>query len=76
MPSDPLLLRVPEAAARLGIGRSTLYVLMASGDIASVQIGRSRRIREDTLTAWVDRLPTGYVETDETGEPRIVRQLK
>jgi excisionase family DNA binding protein len=47
-----------EAATALGISRSTLYVLLASGDIPSLRIGASRRIRSTALDAYVDGLGT------------------
>jgi excisionase family DNA binding protein len=36
--------RVDEACRFLGVGRSTLYVLMTGGDLPVVKIGRCRRI--------------------------------
>lgn len=51
-----LLLKSDEAADVLGIGRSTLYELLAAGEIESVQIGRSRRIPFAALQEYVDRL--------------------
>lgn len=51
----PSLLRVNEAAKVLGVGRSTLYNLIWSGDIATVNIGRCRRIPADTLEAFIIR---------------------
>lgn len=38
------LLRPEEAAEALGIGRAKTYELITSGQIRSIQIGRSRRI--------------------------------
>jgi excisionase family DNA binding protein len=39
-----LLLTSPEAAASLGISRSLVYELVQMGTIATVKIGRSRRV--------------------------------
>lgn len=51
------LLYTPEQAAHaLGIGRSTLYVLLADGSIPSVRIGRRRRIPVDGLRRYVASL--------------------
>ncbi len=45
------------AAARwLSISRSKVYELMASGELASVQIDRSRRITRAALEDYVERL--------------------
>jgi excisionase family DNA binding protein len=52
---DPLLHRVPEAAWRLGLSRSTLYELIAAGELRVVRIGRAVRIPTTELTAWVQR---------------------
>lgn len=48
-----LLLRIPEAAAALAIGRSTLYELVARGEIETVKINRSVRIPLASLERWV-----------------------
>jgi len=39
--AERLTVRVPEAAEMLSIGRSTLYQLIGSGDIATVKAGRT-----------------------------------
>ncbi|MRX42353.1 helix-turn-helix domain-containing protein [Agromyces kandeliae] len=55
--NDAPLLYSPESAARLlGVGRSTVYELLADGSLASLKIGRARRIRREDLVALVDRL--------------------
>ena len=53
----PLLLTVNQAAAALGIGRSTMYTLMYRGDIQPVHIGRSIRIHSQDLEQFVAGLP-------------------
>ena len=53
---DQLLLRPVEAAARLGIGRTKLYELMASGELRSVKIGGARRVSATALTEFVAAL--------------------
>jgi excisionase family DNA binding protein len=52
---DPTLvaLTVEEAARRLGVGRTTMYALLASGEIPSVSIGRLRRIPAEALNDYV-----------------------
>jgi excisionase family DNA binding protein len=49
------LLRVPEAAARIALSRTTTYELILSGALPSVTIGRTRRIREADLDAFIRR---------------------
>lgn len=51
-----LLLRVEEAADRLGIGRTLMYELVARGDVESVPVGRLRRIPAECLDEYVARL--------------------
>ncbi len=41
---ERVLLTPEEAGEQLGVGRTTVYALMKSGDLESVQIGRLRRI--------------------------------
>jgi excisionase family DNA binding protein len=53
---DKLLLTPAEAARALGVGRTKVYELMASGALASVQIGRCRRVPREALTELVATL--------------------
>ncbi len=60
MPSPRLLHPIPEAAAILGIGRSTVYELIATGEIAVVRIGRRTLIAQAELERYVAHLtPAG-----------------
>lgn len=52
----PLLLTVDQAAARLQVSRWTVYNLIRSRELASVTIGRSRRISEAALLDYIARL--------------------
>jgi len=53
----PLLLVRPEdAATALGVSRTKIYELMASGRLSSLKIGRSRRIPVEALTAFVSAI--------------------
>ena len=47
-----VLLTVTEAAEQLGIGRTTAWALVRSGSLASVQIGRLRRVHVDAVAAY------------------------
>lgn len=55
----PLMYRPEEAAEVLSLSRATVYELMSSGAIASVKIGRSRRITREALEAYVAGLTGG-----------------
>ena len=50
---DRILLKVSEAAAMCGIGRSKAYLLVASGEWPTVRIGRSVRVPLEELREWV-----------------------
>lgn len=50
------LLTVAEAQTALSISRPTLYRLMASGEIHSVKLGRSRRIPQSSLDDFIAAL--------------------
>lgn len=47
------LLRVPDICERLALSRSIVYEKIASGEIPSVAIGRTRRVQEADLDAWI-----------------------
>ena len=51
----PLLLTIPQAAAALSVGRTTVYELIGAGDLESVHIGRSVRVPVEALRVFVDR---------------------
>jgi excisionase family DNA binding protein len=54
---DLHLVTIPDAAKYLAISRGALYVLLGSGQLASVHIGRARRIPMAELQRFVyDRL--------------------
>jgi excisionase family DNA binding protein len=48
-----LLLRVEEAAALLGVGRTTVYAMVSAQKLPIVRIGRSVRIPRDGLVQWI-----------------------
>lgn len=52
-PSPRLLLRVPEVAQTLGIGRTKVAELIAAGVLPTVRIGRCVRISTTALEKWV-----------------------
>jgi excisionase family DNA binding protein len=47
------LLTVPDVMRRLKVGRSTVYDLMRTHRLASVTIGRCRRVPADALRAFI-----------------------
>ncbi|WP_426572151.1 helix-turn-helix domain-containing protein [Aquihabitans sp. McL0605] len=52
---DRLAYPITDAAERIGVGRTTLYGLIESGDLESVTIGRRRLVTEDALRAFLAR---------------------
>ncbi len=61
-----LLYTPVEAAKTLSISRSTLYLLLTRGDLASIRIGGSRRIPATALADYIQRL--AGTETDRAQE--------
>ena len=59
---ETLLVKIPEAARALSLGRSMLYRLVGSGEIPIVRIGGAVRIPADGLRAWVAAQNSGEVE--------------
>ncbi len=51
-----LLLRPEEAARLLGVGRTTVFELIASGALSSVRIGRLRRVPYAACLTFIDDL--------------------
>ena len=52
---EPIALRVPEACRYLGIGRSTLYVLIGEGEVEFIKLGSSTLLLTESLRSLVDR---------------------
>lgn len=50
-------LTIAGAIARFGIGRTTLYSLIQSGEIEAFKLGRRTLVRADSARAFIDRLP-------------------
>jgi excisionase family DNA binding protein len=52
----PFMFNPRDTAKILSISRSRVYQLLKSGDLESVQIGRSRRISQDQLIRYINKL--------------------
>ncbi len=50
-----MLLKVPDAAEILSVGRSTIYNLIAEGELETVHIGRSVRVVTASIEEFIDR---------------------
>lgn len=53
---EKVLLSVPEVMELTGLGRCVVYDLIRSGQLASVKIGRYRRIPPAAVTEFVARM--------------------
>ena len=51
--TEPKLLRVTEVATILGMTKSRIYELIASGTLPSIRIGRSVRVPRAALYDWI-----------------------
>ena len=49
-----LLLRVPEVAKALGLGRTKVYELIAAGGLPVIRLGRAVRVSVTALQKWVE----------------------
>ena len=49
-----LLLRVPEVAKALGLGRTKVYELIATGELPVIRLGRAVRVSVTALQKWVE----------------------
>lgn len=47
---------IEQVMARLNVGRSTVYGLVASGELRSCKIGQRRLVSESALVEYIERL--------------------
>lgn len=50
---EPITMRVPDACRYIGVSRSTLYVLIAEGEIEIVKLGCSTLVLTESLKALI-----------------------
>ena len=67
----PLAWSMPEAAIRLGIGRTKLYALAEAGIIPTVTIGSRRLVRDADLVAYINSLQPDPPSVASHGRARI-----
>lgn len=68
---DRILLRVDEAAQRLGFSKSSVYKLISAGEIPAVKVGKSIRLSVPQLEVWASRL--AQRNTSKLCKPRILK---
>ena len=54
-PVEPICVKVNDAARMIGVGRTKLYELIASGEIEVIKLGKSTRITTASLRGLVMR---------------------
>ncbi len=55
-PGPALLVKVDDAARLLGIGRTTMFQLIAAGEVPTVRLGKRRLVVRAGLERFVERL--------------------
>ena len=60
------LLDVRQVSKLLNISRTSVYDLLATGELESIKIGRSRRILTEDLELFIQMLKVGQAETSRT----------
>jgi excisionase family DNA binding protein len=51
---EPLLIRAEEAAKLLGLGRSKVFQMIATGELPVIRMGRSVRVPKAELVRWIE----------------------
>ena len=59
---EPIAMRVPDACRYLGIGRSTLYVLIGKGESEVIKMGAATLVLTASLRSLVERLRSSDAE--------------
>lgn len=49
------VLSINEAAAVLGVERSTIYRLLRTGELQAIRVGQRRRFRPEDIDAYLER---------------------
>lgn len=56
---EALWLTYPEAQKLAGLGRTTLWTLVSSGEVKAARVGRAIRISRRSLEAYMERASKG-----------------
>jgi excisionase family DNA binding protein len=61
------LLSIPQLCQELGMGKSWIYRRLRNGEIPSIRLGRTIKVRRDELEAYLDRhhFPAGQEEQEK-----------
>lgn len=55
LPEECLAVRIPQAAQLIGVGRTSVYQLIATGALETIKIGRATLIPMETLRTFVEQ---------------------
>ncbi len=55
IPSQPVLLTIPQVAQTLGLSRSKVYQLISYEGLPTVRFGRAIRVRYAALLHWLEQ---------------------
>lgn len=58
-------MRIPDACRFTGLSRSTLYVLVAAGEIETVKVGAATLVLTESLHGFIDRRRNPRVKEPE-----------
>jgi excisionase family DNA binding protein len=58
---QPILLKAEQVCSIVNLGRSKVYELIATRQIPSISIGRSRRVLREDLMVWIEKQRAGDV---------------
>ncbi len=53
--TEKLLLKADEVAHRLSLGRATVYMMMATGELPTFRKGRAVRVPARALERWIEQ---------------------
>ena len=68
---ETTLLKVPEVALRLSISRAKVYELLAAGELRSVRLAGSRRVRSADLDDFIAGLDESWPRGAYAGRPFV-----
>jgi excisionase family DNA binding protein len=54
-PLTPRLMSVRSAAKWLALGESTVYAMLASGELPYIAVGRAKRIDTRDIETWIEQ---------------------
>jgi excisionase family DNA binding protein len=72
-----VLLRIPEVAESLGIGRTKIYEMITTGELPTIRVGRAVRISVSALQKWVEEceqqsMPASY--QNDTQRSKVLKE--